>query len=191
MLTARSFIKKTLTRNKFIYSCYLKVAFATGFRKKTLVLDFTDIATMVDDWCHYLPTDIDCVIGVPRGGLVVANMIALNFGVSLSTPDCFLRGEVWQSFSLNKTKDFKRVLVVEDWVSSGNAIISAVKRLEAVFPDCKFILASLVLGYPPGGYHFERKIDHIYCVSLEVPREIIHRWDVCKNDIRFDCLFYP
>jgi hypothetical protein len=150
-------LKAWLKRFKFVEFVY-QVLFRKR-PKKVIVLSVDDVHLMVDDWCHSLPTDFDCVVGVPRGGLMVACDIALNLAVSLSVPELFVQGVVWQSHSLNKVKVFKRVLVVEDAIYEGKLLFSWVEKFRELFPDCVFECASLVVCNDL----VLKKLDYFYC----------------------------
>lgn len=112
-------------------------------RKLPILLTWSDIYLLTEDWCKTLPSTFDCVIGVPRGGLIIADVIALNFGVPLSSPENFVRGEVWQSRSL-PIREFKKVLLVDDCVDQGRSLLRIKKELETKFPGVIFAVASLV-----------------------------------------------
>jgi orotate phosphoribosyltransferase-like protein len=112
-------------------------------KKTPVVLSWDDVYMMVEDWCRFLPRDFDCVIGIPRSGLMVADQIALQFGLPLSTPDSFIQGAVWQSKRLDLPPNFKRVLVVDDCVDVGRDLIYELHRLRKAFPDCEFLTGAL------------------------------------------------
>lgn len=112
--------------------------------KKLLVYSWSDVNLMVDDWCRFLPRDFDCVIGIPRSGLMIADQISLNLGLPLSTPEDFIRGVVWQSRVLNLPSKFKRVLVVDDCVDVGRELTLAVFKLRRAFPETVFMVGALI-----------------------------------------------
>ena len=99
---------------------------------------------MVDDWCRFLPRNFEVILGVPRGGLMVAERIALNFGVGLATPKGFLEGDVWFSSNLSKPNKINHVLVVDDTVEFGRQLFRDVWCLRNMFPSVVFESAALV-----------------------------------------------
>ncbi len=115
-------------------------------RRKTspVIYSWTDIDMMVDDWCRFLPRNFDCVIGVPREGLIIADKIAINFGLPLSTPEDFINGVYWQSRWLPLVEEIRRVLVVDDSAHYGRDLVYAVQRLRHHCPNVKFESAVLV-----------------------------------------------
>lgn len=82
-----------------------------------------------------LPRDIEIVVGIPRSGLLAANLIALHLNLPLADLDGFLQGRLLSAGRrLRKQKefsDFQRVLLVDDSVFSGEAMEVAKRRLLA------------------------------------------------------------
>ena len=81
-----------------------------------------------------IPQDIDVVVGIPRSGLLVANILSLYLNKPLCDFDSFLQGRIYNSGTTkNKcgwVKDFsevRKVLIVEDTVCSGASINNAKK----------------------------------------------------------------
>lgn len=136
------------------------VKFVLGKNKKELYYSWGDIIMMVDDWCRFLPKKrFDCIIGIPRSGLMVANQIALNFGLPVSTPDNFIVNIVWQTKSLELCTKFKYILVIEDCVQYGHELQYEIQRLRDFFPDIIFEIGALVdIGY-------NCKLDYCYVID--------------------------
>ena len=85
---------------------------------------------------HMIPKDIDLVVGVPRSGLLVANIIALHLNVPLTDLEGFMEGKVFESGTTRRPKDYdckvkkyKKVLIVEDSVFSGESIQNAKNKI--------------------------------------------------------------
>ena len=88
---------------------------------------------------YRIPHDVDVVVGVPRSGLLLANMIACYLNKPLTDVAGVVDGRILDAGnSKNKTnwvKDFsavKKILVVEDSVSSGFSINQAKDYLASV-----------------------------------------------------------
>jgi hypoxanthine phosphoribosyltransferase len=96
-----------------------------------------------NEWAFKIPNEYDVIIGVPRAGLMFANIIACRLGRPLSTPDNFLRGEMWFSHDSPMPTEIKKVLVVEDSVGFGKQITSAAKKIKSAFPDLQVEKAGL------------------------------------------------
>lgn len=93
---------------------------------------YKDLNTDIISNMHRIPKNIDVVVGIPRSGLLVANIIALYLNKPLCDFDSFLEGKIYSSGTTkNKDewpKDFDavhNVLIVEDSVCSGNSIKQA------------------------------------------------------------------
>jgi adenine/guanine phosphoribosyltransferase-like PRPP-binding protein len=78
-----------------------------------------------------LPGDIDLIVGIPRSGLLVANLLALHMHVPMATLGGFARGEVLDIGSrfARRPATLRKVLVVDDSVSSGVQLRAARDRL--------------------------------------------------------------
>ena len=88
---------------------------------------------------HRIPHDIDVVVGVPRSGLILANMIACYLNKPLTDVAGILDGKFFDAGrTKNKTdwaRDFstvKKILVVEDSVYTGDSINRIKQRLSTV-----------------------------------------------------------
>ena len=81
-----------------------------------------------------IPHDIDLVVGVPRSGMLPATMIALYLNKQLSDIDSFIEGRTY-SVGLSRGESvnhcaIKKVLIVDDSIHSGKAILNAKKKIE-------------------------------------------------------------
>jgi len=81
---------------------------------------------------YKIPKDVDVVVGIPRSGLLVANILSLYLNKPLCDFDSFLQERIYNSGTTkNKSgwvKDFSEVrkaLIVEDTVCSGSSINKA------------------------------------------------------------------
>lgn len=113
---------------------------------------------------HRLPPDIDLVVGIPRSGLLAANLLSLVSNIPLTDLDSFLEGRIYSSGTTKRTgylhqdlASMRRVLILDDSISSGKAmrearkkvadaglqaeiIFAAVYGIEASHPDADFVL---------------------------------------------------
>jgi uncharacterized HAD superfamily protein len=81
-----------------------------------------------------IPHDIDLVVGVPRSGMLPASMIALFLNKRLSDIDSFIEGRIY-SLGLSRGESVslgtvKKVLIVDDSICSGQAILNAKQKIE-------------------------------------------------------------
>lgn len=93
----------------------------------------TDLANVVRGNLHKIPHDIDLVVGIPRSGLLAANLIALNLNLKFTDLDGYMadmplrQGSCRQSRhpSLMRPSDAKHVLLVDDSILSGRSLSEA------------------------------------------------------------------
>lgn len=81
------------------------------------------------------PKDIDLIVGVPRSGMLPANLLALYMNKPYTDIESFLEGKVYAcGYRGNYIKDHKirKVLVIDDSVSSGSAIGKAKAKLKGI-----------------------------------------------------------
>lgn len=128
---------------------------------------------------HKIPHDIDGVIGVPRGGMLVASIISEMLNIPLYSVESFLEGhDIGGGFAmnfvrLNKTNKF---VVVDDSVGCGNTFI----RLKQVLSKCNatfvyvaavcddknsFPFVDIVLSYVNEPRLFEMNMFRLQCVE--------------------------
>ena len=53
---------------------------------------FSDLNELIIRRLYILPKDIDLIVGIPRSGMVPANLIALYLNKSLTDLDSFING---------------------------------------------------------------------------------------------------
>lgn len=94
-----------------------------------------------------LPQHYDCVIGVPRNGLLFANIIASKLGLPLSTPENFLRNEIWQSKKVEKPSFYNRVLLLEDsYALTSTQLTIVTQQIKRQFPNLEIETASVFIN---------------------------------------------
>lgn len=71
------------------------------------------------------PHDIDLVVGIPRSGMLPANLIALYLNKPFTDIDSFAQGRIYASGErgafIDKEKS-QKVLVVDDSINSGGSL---------------------------------------------------------------------
>ena len=130
----------------------------------------SDSFQLCDQWAQNIPNEYDVIIGVPRAGLMFANIIACRLGRPLSTPDNFLKGEMWFSHDSPRPTDIRKVLIVEDSIGVGNQINNAYQRIKDAFPNLEVEKASLFV-IPQS----KDKVDYAFLVK---PEPNIFEWNI-------------
>jgi uncharacterized HAD superfamily protein/adenine/guanine phosphoribosyltransferase-like PRPP-binding protein len=98
---------------------------------------------------HRLPRDLDLVVGVPRSGLLAANLLALMANVRLTDLDAYVEGRVYTSGVTKASgmreerRDRRKVLVLDDSIFGGGAMATARARVEAAGLDDEVIFAAV------------------------------------------------
>jgi len=142
------------------------------------VVTFEDFFGLAVDWADKLPNDFECILGVPRNGLLIANVLALKMGKPLSTADDFVRGIVWASRDYEKPTVYTKVLLVEDAVDTARAMKSDLAKLKAYNPDLEVKTACLFTQNP----EMQKWLDYYYAVAHDAPAEW-HMHSFFKNTV--------
>lgn len=94
-----------------------------------------DLSCLIRDNIHSIPHDVDLVLGVPRSGMLPANIIALFLNVRLGDIDSFIsNGSVMQCGSrkqyIANAETIKKILVIDDSVATGSSMNEAKQKLK-------------------------------------------------------------
>ncbi len=82
-----------------------------------------------------IPRDIDLIVGIPRSGMLPANLLALYLNKPLSDIHSFLNGHIYKAGERGQffaPDAYRKILVVDDSISSGSAMSEAKKQLSAL-----------------------------------------------------------
>ena len=165
-------------------------------------MNYRSIAQLSDQlvgWSKTLPNDIDVVVGIPRSGLLAANIFALYRNLPLADLDGFLAGRCLgtgrsRASPLNKTPEGgrldeaslddaaeqyldrpRRVLVLDDSIHSGRSLREAREKIEAAgLPHHVRYGAVYVTPETVG-------IPDLYCEVLYFPRAF--EWNVLHSHV--------
>lgn len=105
----------------------------------------SDINNTILEQLHLIPRDIDLVVGIPRSGMLPANLMALYLNLPYTDLHSFIKGYIYKSGARKQffnASEYKKILVVDDSIASGSALL-----------ECKKTLA-----------HLESEFDIRYCV---------------------------
>ncbi|AZO10052.1 MULTISPECIES: phosphoribosyltransferase [unclassified Mesorhizobium] len=135
---------------------------------------------------HRLPRDIDLVVGVPRSGVLAATLVSLTANIPMTDLDSFLAGRIYTS-GITKRRaaldrqaaEMRRILVIDDSVSGGNAMRDARDKIEAAGIKGNFVFAA-VFGLLP--QHEETDI-----VFEVVPHPRMFQWNFMHHIFLEQC----
>lgn len=89
---------------------------------------------------YKIPRDVDLVVGIPRSGMLVASILALNLNLPFTDLDGFVAGRMIGTGDTRKredwilqAKDAKHILVIDDSISKGDAIKKAREKVKNSF----------------------------------------------------------
>ncbi len=171
-------------------------------------MNYRSVAQLSDqmlDWAKKLPPDIDLIVGIPRSGLLAANLLSLYRNLPLTDLDGLIEGRIIASVAQRKhprifttrsslykdqTPDDLsttklKVLVVDDSIRSGQTMRAVKERIaQANLPHDVYYGAVYVL--PDKG---KDEVD-FYCEELNLPRifewNIMHSWILSKSCVDID-----
>ena len=132
-----------------------------------------------------VPRDIDLVVGIPRSGLLAANMLALHLNLPLTDMRGLIQRRLLQSGRrMGDTRsDFfdrvKKVLVVDDSVNSGSAMRRARSELDAAGLDYDLVYSAC--------YVTEASQDLVDLWFEIVPTPRVFEWNVMHQQLLADC----
>lgn len=108
-----------------------------------------DLSTTIVNNLHRLPHDLDLIVGIPRSGLLAANLVALHLNKPMTDLDGFLEDRVLSSGErLSDQTDTharcsQRILVIDDSICTGSAMSDARKRMAEARPDVELSFAAV------------------------------------------------
>lgn len=127
---------------------------------------------------NILPKDIDLIVGVPRSGILPATLLSLYCHKPFATLNDFIngyismQGERIASYNLSN-KLYRNVLIVDDSINSGNALIKCKQKLRNI--KCDFNLIFCAIYSTDKSKH---KVDFFFEL-LENPR--IFEWNITRS----------
>ena len=146
-----------------------------------------DLSNLIRSNLFRLPSDVDLIVGVPRSGLLAAELISLYTNIPLTDIDGLLENRLIGHGITKRIKnertpfDCNKILVVEDSVASGRSIQNVKYRLNNTLFHDKY--RTLAVYVSPGK---EAVVD----VALEtVPSPRCFEWNLFHHQeyLPFSC----
>lgn len=106
-------------------------------------VDVNQIASKVDN------ENFEAIIGIARGGLLLTQFLAIKlnlrdvFTINSILYDDMTKKESGAVFNIPDLSNYKKVLIVDDIVDSGETMQNIVEILTTKFPSIEFKIASL------------------------------------------------
>lgn len=132
-----------------------------------------------------LPRDVDLIVGIPRSGLLAANMLALHMNLPLTDMRGLIQGRLLQSgrrlggIKADFFEGVRKVLVVDDSVNSGRALARARAEIAAAGLPYELVYAAC--------YVTEESKDNVdfWCEVVPTPR--VFEWNVMHQGLLASC----
>ena len=150
-------------------------------------MEYRSVAQLDDavvSWLADLPRDVDIVAGIPRSGLLVANLLALHLNVPMTDVAGLVEGRVIASGARFKGSDPRQflarprhVLVVDDSVCSGSAMRKVRAQLEAAGLPHRLSYAAV---YMSPEARLDGHVD-LYREVVEMPR--VFEWNLMHGTV--------
>ncbi len=101
--------------------------------------NISDLNKIILKRLSILPRDFDLIVGIPRSGMLPANLLALYLNKPYTDLNSFINGHIYKAGARGQffdIKEFRKILIVDDSVNSGSAITKcreSLKHMEADF----------------------------------------------------------
>jgi uncharacterized HAD superfamily protein/hypoxanthine phosphoribosyltransferase len=145
----------------------------------------TDLNAAIFGNLRKIPRDIDVIVGVPRSGLLVANLLSLAINVPMADLEGFCEGRLLSAGRTKRTGGFKEgresgkiqnILLIDDSINSGKAIRAAYAQIISAYPSNCRVITCAVYGLK----FFHEEVD----IVLEaVPQPRLFQWNYLHHPI--------
>lgn len=135
-----------------------------------------DLNNIILQRLSIIPRDFDLIVGVPRSGMLPANLLALYLNRPYTDIHSFLNGHIYKAGARSQFFDiseFKKILVVDDSIASGAAMVEvkeSLRHLETEF-DIKYCAVYVIPGK-------EKMVDYFFEV---VPLPRYFQWNILNH----------
>ncbi|MBE0598701.1 MAG: orotate phosphoribosyltransferase [Desulfuromonadales bacterium] len=147
----------------------------------------TNLNSQLLQWTRRLPRDLELIVGIPRSGLLAANLLALHLNLPLTDLDGFVAGRVMMvgargpDLGSRYLEQPRKVLVLDDSLLDGTQMVRARKALENQRSFHQLLFAAVYLQ--PGK---ESLVDY-FCEGLPRPR--VFEWHLMHHpNLRHWCV---
>jgi len=138
--------------------------------------NISDLNNIILKRLSILPRDFDLIVGIPRSGMLPANLLALYLNKPYTDLNSFVNGHIYKSGARGQffdIKSFQKILVVDDSIASGSAIQKCKDSLHEISAD--FSLSFCAIYIVPGK---EKLVDY-YFETIPQPRYF--QWNILNH----------
>lgn len=122
---------------------------------------------------YKFPHDVDLVVGVPRSGMLPANLLALYLNKPFTDIDSFIEGHIYSSGERGRfisKENTHKVIIVDDSIDKGCAKEKAEKKLSSISSEYEFLFAVVYAT------ENSKPLVDIYCEIIDYPR--VFQWNL-------------
>ncbi|MEI6682012.1 MAG: phosphoribosyltransferase family protein [Bacteroidota bacterium] len=125
---------------------------------------------------NIIPRDFDLIVGIPRSGMLPANLLALYLNRPYTDINSFLNGHIYKAGARGQffdIRDFKKILVVDDSIASGSAMDKCRESLKEL--KNSFSISYCAIYVIPGK---EKMVDYYFEI---VPLPRYFQWNILNH----------
>ncbi|HEY0299341.1 MAG TPA: phosphoribosyltransferase family protein [Arachidicoccus sp.] len=134
---------------------------------------FKDLNDIIIKKLSLFPRDIDVIVGIPRSGMLPANLLALYLHKPFVDIDSFVEGKAYSMGGRSKFLSHtitNRVLVIDDSIASGNALEKAKEKLKKVSDKYEIVYGAIYSTTLAS-----KKVD-VYCEIID--GSLVFEWNL-------------
>ena len=138
--------------------------------------NISDINQIILKRLSIIPRDFDLIVGIPRSGMLPANLLALYLNKPYTDINSFINGHIYKAGARGQffdIRDFKKILVVDDSIASGSAMIKCKESLKHL--ESEFSISYCAIYVIPGK---EKMVDYFF-ETVPLPRYF--QWNVLHH----------
>ena len=125
-----------------------------------------------------LPRDFDLIVGIPRSGMLPANLLALYLNKPYTDIHSFVNGHIYKAGERGQffdIKQFKKILIVDDSIASGNALTKSKALLHSIDPHFELSFCAI--------YVIPEKKDMVDYYFELVPLPRYFQWNIFNHSV--------
>ena len=138
--------------------------------------NIADLNKIILQRLSIIPRDFDLIVGIPRSGMLPANLLALYLNRPYTDIHSFLNGHIYKAGARSQffdLKEFKKILVVDDSIASGAAMEECQESLKHL--ETQFSISYCAIYVIPGK---EKMVDYFFEV---VPLPRYFQWNIFNH----------
>ena len=138
--------------------------------------NISDLNNIILKRLSILPRDFDLIVGIPRSGMLPANLLALYLNKPYTDIHSFINGHIYKAGARGAffdIKEFKKVLVVDDSIASGAAMEECRQNLKHLEKEFSFSYCAVYVI--PGK---EKSVDYFF-EAVPLPRYF--QWNLMNH----------